>query len=86
MKKTDWKSFAIGVLLTTTVIFGTGAATSTIGPELPALYNKWDTDQLWKTAYTGIYGNPHDQPGWEPFQAHVLKSGSTRVIWRKRIK
>ncbi|MAE31407.1 MAG: hypothetical protein CMO43_07430 [Verrucomicrobiales bacterium] len=22
----------------------------------------------------------------EPFQAHVIKSGTTRVIWRKRIK
>ncbi len=25
MKKPDWKSFATGVLLTTTVMFGTGA-------------------------------------------------------------
>jgi hypothetical protein len=82
MKKLDWKSFAIGVLLTTTVMFGTGAA----GPELPPLHNKWDTDQMWKISYTGTSGSPHDQPGWEPFQAHVIKSGNTRVIWRKRIK
>jgi hypothetical protein len=82
MKHLDLKSFAIGVLLTTTVMFGTGAA----GPELPALYNKWDTDQMWKVGGTGVGGNPNDQPGWEPFQAHVLKSGSTRYIWRKRIK
>ena len=81
MKKLDWKSFAIGVLLTTTVMFGTGAATSST--------EKWNGDQMWKITYTGVsagQGSPHDQPGWEPFQAHILKSGSTRIIWRKRIK
>ena len=78
MKQLDWKSFAIGVLLTTTVMFGTGAATSST--------EKWNGDQMWKITYTGTSGSPHDQHGWEPFQVHVIKSGSTRVIWRKRIK
>jgi hypothetical protein len=78
MKKLDWKSFAIGVLLTTTVMFGTGAATSST--------EKWNGDQMWKVGGTGAGGAPNDEPGWEPFQAHLLSKGTTRYIWRKRIK
>ena len=78
MKQLDWKSFAIGVLLTTTVMFGTGAATST--------NEKWDGDQKWEVTYTGTTGSESDKAGWEPFQSHATKSGSTRVIWRKRIQ
>jgi hypothetical protein len=78
MKQLDWKSLAIGVLLTTTVMLGTGAATSST--------EKWNGDQMWKISYTGVSGSPHDQPGWEPFQSHATKSGSTRVIWRKRVQ
>jgi hypothetical protein len=82
MKQLDWKSFAIGVLLTTTVMLGTGAATSTT--------DKWDENQQWKITLTDT-GSPHDQPGWEPFQAALIKEGRqrvvvTRVIWRKHIK
>ena len=39
MKQLDWKSFAIGVLLTTTVMLGTGAATSKT--EDWAKYMRW---------------------------------------------
>ena len=39
MKLLDWKSFAIGVLLTTTVVLGTGASNK------PAM---WGENQQWE--------------------------------------
>jgi len=97
MKNTDWKSFAIGVLLTTTVMLGTGAATSTT--------EKWDTDQQWETKVTapktteqrGLVkvkplklGFQKPAVGWEPFQALTTldSRGKTevKIVWRKRIK
>jgi len=42
MKQLDWKSFAIGVLLTTTVMFGTGAATSTTTDPFDDALEKWE--------------------------------------------
>ena len=89
MKQLDWKSFAIGVLLTTTVMFGTGAATST--------NEKWDGGQEWKITETGALGaggmtaismlDSSDRVlfprGWEPIQSNT-KDGT--IIWRKRIK
>jgi hypothetical protein len=53
MKQLDWKSFAIGVLLTTTVMFGTGSATST--------NEKWDSNQKWE------YSTKNGKAGYEPF-------------------
>ena len=55
MKQLDMKSFAIGVLLTTTVMYGTGAATNTT--------DKWDAKQKWeiKTSSGKI------PEGWEPY-------------------
>ena len=75
MKQLDWKSFAIGVLLTTTIMFGTGAATSTT--------EKWDANQQWDVRRTGIGGNPQiiHQAGYEPFQTL-----GRDLLWRKRIK
>ena len=43
MKQLDWKSFAIGVLLTSTVVLGTGAATSKSFAPKVANYG-WDAD------------------------------------------
>ena len=77
MKQLDWKSFAIGVLLTTTVMFGTGAATST--------NEKWDSNQKWEVIYNGlrIGSTPQTtrEAGYEPFQTL-----GNNILWRKRIK
>jgi hypothetical protein len=79
MKQLDWKSFAIGVLPTTTVMFGTGAATSTTTDPFDDAVEKWDADQQWI-----ILGRPetvNGNPGYEPFQMI-----GNHVLWRKRIK
>ena len=56
MKHLDWKSFAIGVLLTTTVMFGTGAATS--------------ANEKWEVLRTGFEKQTTVEEGYEPF--HTL--------------
>jgi hypothetical protein len=75
MKQLDWKSLAIGVLLTTTVMFGTGSATSTT--------EKWDANQQWDIRATAMVGNPQiiKHPGYEPFQTL-----GRDILWRKRIQ
>ena len=97
MKKLDWKSFAIGVLLTTTVMFGTGAATSST--------EKWDADQQWETKVTapktteqsGLIkvkplklGFQKPAVGWEPFQAITTldrrDNPEVKIVWRKRVQ
>ena len=40
MKQLDWKSFAIGILLTTTVVFGVAAIN-------PTDEKQWDENQKW---------------------------------------
>ena len=49
MKLLDWKSFAIGVLLTTTIVLGTGASK---GPTVDLLKTHeiipWDANQQWE--------------------------------------
>ena len=49
MKLLDWKSFTIGVLLTTTLVFGTGASKK----QTKNILNKidivpWDANQQWE--------------------------------------
>ena len=97
MKNTNWKSFAIGVLLTTTVMLGTGAATSTS--------ENWDAEQQWETKLTspktteqgGLvkvkplkFGFQKPAVGWEPFQALTTLDSNgdavVKIVWRKRIK
>ena len=56
MKQLDWKSFAIGVLLTTTLMFGSGAATS--------------TTEKWEVLRTGFEKKTTREAGYEPF--HTL--------------
>ena len=83
MKKIDWKSFAIGVLLTTTVMFGTGAAISTT--------DKWDDNQKWDIKLTtpsvAVASGELELPGYEPFHSVVtgLNGRTISVVWRKRI-
>jgi hypothetical protein len=83
MKQLDWKSFAIGVLLTTTVMFGTGASTSA--------NQKWDSEQKWEVIVTiGLpdgAGKRLGELGYYPFDANldgVLDD--TKVLWRKRVQ
>jgi hypothetical protein len=82
MKQLDWKSFAIGVLLTTTVMLGTGAATDrghhVAG--LPDGHSNWDAHQQWKVVQTGVDASVTGQMGYEPFQ---VKGNQT--LWRMRI-
>ena len=61
MKKLDWKSFAIGVLLTTTVMLGAGAVTRTS--------ENWDTDQQWLIAEIPISEAKPTKKGWEPISS-----------------
>ena len=78
MKHLDWKSFAIGVLLTTTVMFGTGAVTD--DDVLADGVHGWDTYQQWKVVQTSVDASVTGQMGYEPF--HVK---GNQTLWRMRI-
>ena len=95
MKTIDVKSMIIGVLLTTTVIFGMGA---TGKDDAPAAARGWDDKQKWMTIAIKVgrsdshlktlarhggkgWEDPKWQLGWEPF---AVLGGE--VLWRKRIK
>ena len=81
MKQLDWKSFAIGVLLTTTVMFGTGAATSVgTSPRARGPAEMWDVNQKWEVVIGGTPWTPREA-GYEPFQTM-----GNNILWRKRIK
>ena len=77
MKQLDWKSFAIGVLLTTTLIACVGAT---------SVNDKWDSNQKWDTKMTKVTGevlwdqNP-SLLGYEPFE--VMDKA---IVWRKRVQ
>ena len=82
MKKLDWKSFAIGVLLTTTVIACVGAT---------SVNDKWDADQQWEVIQTiGLRdgaGKRLGELGFYPFETEFGETWeNTNVMWRKRIK
>ena len=74
MKTIDVKSMIIGVLLTTTVIFGMGATGK-------ADAGKWDDKQVWEVSYISIFKGKIPE-GWEPVV--VDKDGDWGI--RKRIK
>ena len=61
MKKLDWKSFAIGVLLTATFMLGTGAATRAS--------ENWDADQQWLIAEIPISETKPTKKGWDPISS-----------------
>ena len=78
MKNIDIKSVIIGVLLTTTVFFGMGAAADKSGKE------KWNDSQQWMVASRDY---PHkankDIPvGMEPFAVDRFE-GKLQVFYRK---
>ena len=59
MKKLDWKSLAIGVLLTTTIVACVGAKNTTS--------EQWDNNQKWDIKVLDL---PFNVPeGYEPFSA-----------------
>ena len=74
MKLLDWKSCAIGVLLTTTVALGTGASKLEITP--------WDTNQQWEFKTSNGKNIPK---GWEPF-AWDSNDNFDPLLLRRRIK
>jgi hypothetical protein len=61
MKKPDWKSLSIGVLLTATVMLGTGAASEKA--------KKWDSEQQWLIAEVPISEAKPTKKGWEPISS-----------------
>ena len=84
MKILEWKSFAIGVLLTTTVVLGTGASNK---PTKKNLLEKieilsWDTNQQWEFKTSNTKNIPK---GWEPF-AYDSNDNFDPLLLRRRIK
>ena len=83
MKLLDWKSFAIGVLLTTTIVLGTGASKEPTVDLLKKLeIIPWDANQQWEYKTS----NPKNIPkGWEPF-AYDSNDNFDPLLLRRRIK
>ena len=79
MKTIDIKSLIIGVLLTSTIIFGMGATSPT---------DKWDDKQEWTVSTAPPPGTLDVVwPGKEPFAVSHRADGSIRyILLRKRIK
>ena len=75
MKILDWKSFIIGVLLTTTIVLGTGATSS-------PLITSWDSNQQWEFKTSNTKNIPK---GWEPF-AYDSNDNFDPLLLRRRIK
>jgi|TARA_R100000781_G_scaffold93078_1_gene57758 hypothetical protein len=75
MKILDWKSFTIGVLLTTTIILGTGASKN-----LSII--SWDAKQQWEYKTSNTKNIPE---GWEPF-AFDSNDNFDPLLLRRRIK
>ena len=85
MKQPDWKSFAIGVLLTTTVMFGTGATSPSdkwIHLALPSPNN----DELGNKEFANKI-NQLGKNGWQLVDVESsIKDGTTskRIYFFKR--
>ena len=83
MKLLDWKSFAIGVLLTTTIVLGTGASDEKNKSLLKKLeVVSWDTNQQWEFKTSTGKNIPK---GWEPF-AWDSNDNFDPLLLRRRIK
>ena len=83
MKLLDWKSFAIGVLLTTTIVLGTGATkepTVDLSKKLEII--PWDANQQWEFKTSNTRSIPK---GWEPF-AYDSNDNFDPLLLRRRIK
>ena len=61
MENLDWKSLSIGVLLTSTVMLGTGVTSEKA--------EIWDTDQQWLIAEVPINETNPTKKGWEPISS-----------------
>ena len=75
MKILDWKSFIIGVLLTTTIVLGTGAS------KKPSVISE-DANQQWEFKTSNTKNIP---TGWEPF-AYDSNDNFDPLLLRRRIK
>jgi hypothetical protein len=73
LKILDWKSFAIGVLLTTTIVLGTGAS------KAETIF--WDKNQQWEFKTSNGKNIPK---GWEPF-AWDSNDNFDPLLLRRRI-
>ena len=73
MKLLDWKSFAIGILLTTTVVLGTGASNKP---------TTWGENQQWEFKTSNGKKIPK---GWEPF-AWDSNDNFDPLLLRRRIR
>ena len=83
MKILDWKSFAIGVLLTTTLVFGTGASNKQTKNILNKIdFVPWDANQQWEFKTSNTKNLPK---GWEPF-AYDSNDNFDPLLLRRRIK
>tara|TARA_B100000676_G_scaffold3230_1_gene2958 strand:+ start:150 stop:443 length:294 start_codon:yes stop_codon:yes gene_type:complete len=62
MKILEWKSFAIGVLLTTTVVFSTGASNKPTNKNLLEKIEilSWDKNQQWEFKTSNTKNIPKD--------------------------
>jgi len=79
----DWKSFAIGVLLTTTIVLGTGASNKSNKDLLKKLeIISWDTNQQWEYKTSNGKNIPK---GWEPF-AYDSNDNFDPLLLRRRIR
>ncbi len=83
MKHLDWKSFAIGILLTTTVMFGVAA---TNPPEQQR--QQWNKNQKWDVALIE-QGRSIGTQGYEPFSVvwgysdDALKKPTIKIAYRR---
>ena len=75
MKILDLKSFAIGVLLATTIVLGTGATSS-------PLMISWEPTQQWEYKTSNTKNIPK---GWEPFDWDS-NDNFDPLLLRRRIK
>lgn len=74
MKQMDWKSFAIGTLLTTTLIACIAATDSAA----------WDENQKWDVI---LVNPPFNAPnGYEPFSALWIGDLGDNTVYEERMK
>ena len=88
MKHLDWKSFAIGILLTTTVVFGVAATN-------PTTEKQWDENQKWLIKTTDVHSSPHpdevqrdrdESVGWEFVGITQTSREGCLLVYRKPVK
>ena len=83
MKLLEWRSFAIGALLTTTIVLGTGASKEPTVDLLKKLeIVPWDANQQWEFKTSNGKKIPK---GWEPF-AWDSNDNFDPLLLRRRIK